>query len=853
MQIMRVLVIIICFLIASPVSYSQRKQTFLQNNRRVEKVINSGWTFNYFSKESARKNYEAFGFDDSKWSAITLPHVWRTYETTGELHPYLLQSAEDDNMYWWTGLGWYRKHFALNREYFGRKVFIEFEGVQKNCRVWLNGKLLGEHNGSSGSFDFDITQIVKPEGSDNVLAVEVNNFQEGTIPYLADSGGNYYEYGGIFRNVRLVLKGQLHIPMQGSASHEGGTYITTPSVTDKEAIVRARTWVKNDYTVKKNCTLRTTILDATNKEVQVISSESSLNPGQLFMFDQTLKPVKYPLLWSPENPYLYSVRSEVIDGNSVVDVYTSPLGLRIIEWDNKNNTLSVNGKKVDLKGDNRRQDYPWLGSAVPDWIILMDMQIRDEKEGINFIQTISNQDNRLVYEQADRDGFIVDAEVIGIYQKNLSEPETEQIVREMIRINRNHPSLIFWSFGDRTLYNSGSKVALIEDPDRVILQDRIKPDAATSEIMSDSENASASGEAARISLTSTHKKIVADRGSLVIITANVTDQNGNRVKSDPRNMRWDVTGPATLVGPVDFVAEGNGNTIASGSWYNGFPVTNIIRSTGVAGKINVTLYSSGLVSGNLEIISEEYNPDNSVIAEPLLFDEGRKPVARLIINLNRLDEIKREIDFTKEPVSVTLTDKERVRKEVRNLIFRKNPSVDTTSTEFRVLADILAVQFQNNGGKMSSGDYNYNVDHFNNCRLIYSYLMATKIPPLFKESLRKYYARSIIARGSEKNAGDEMNWLNWIPSGGQVVLVQDELTKIGIKGAVYTKHTDLSEIISAVYPQFKGFSEYGKERALIFISKMNPYVDAVKSGEHISYTARPGELVLIPLYKFISE
>ncbi len=853
MKILRVLIVIICFLATSPFSFSQRKQTLLQNNRRVEKIINSGWTFNYFSKESSRKNYEAFGFDDSRWPAITLPHVWRTYETTGEMHPYLLMSAEDDNMYWWTGWGWYRKHFALNREYFGRKVFIEFEGVQKNCRVWLNGKLLGEHNGSAGSFDFDITQIVKPEGSDNVLAVEVNNFQEGTTPYLADDGGNFYEYGGIFRNVKLVLKDQMYIPMQGSASHEGGTFITTPSVTEKEAVVRVRTWVKNDYPVKKNCTLRTTILDAANKEVQVISSESSLNPGQLFMFDQTLKPIKSPRLWSPENPYLYSVRSEIIDGNSVIDVYSSPLGIRSIKWDNSSNTLSVNGKKISLKGGSRRQDFPWLGAAVPGWLILMDMQFRDEKEGSNFLQTVYNQDNRLVYEQADRYGFIIAAEVAGIYQKNLSAQETEQITREMIRANRNHPSLIFWSFGDKTLYDSGSKVVMAEDPDRVILQGRIKPETTISGSMFENKNVPASGDAARIILNSTHSKIVADRGSVAIINADVTDQNGNKVKSDPRNMRWDITGPATLVGPVDFVAEGNGNTTAPGGWYSGFPATNIIRSTGVAGKINVTLYSSGLASGNIEIISEEYKPDNSVIAEPLLSDEGRKPVARLIINLNRLDEIKREIDFIKEPVSVTMIDKEGMRKEVRDFIFRKNPSVDTASTEFRALADILSVQLLNNGGKMSAGDYNYNIDHFNNCRLIYSYIMATKIPPVFKESLRKYYARSVITRGSEKNAGDEMNWLNWIPSGGQVVFVQDESTKTGIKGVVNTKNTDLSEIITLVYPQFKGFSEYGKERALIFISKMNPYVDAVKSGEQISYTARRGELVLIPLYKFISE
>jgi hypothetical protein len=158
-----------------------------------------------------------------------------------------------------------------------------------------------------------------------------------------------------------------------------------------------------------------------------------------------------------------------------------------------------------------------------------------------------------------------------------------------------------------------------------------------------------------------------------------------------------------------------------------------------------------------------------------------------------------------------------------------------------------------NGGKISAEDYNYNIDHFNNCRLISSYIMATKLPPLFKETLRKYYSRSVITHGSEKNAGDEMNWLNWMPSGGTVVIVQDEKTKTGIKGVVYTKKTALTDIIATIYPQFSGFSDEGKERALTFIGKMNPYIDADTSGEQVTYTARPGEMILIPLYKFISE
>ena len=486
--IMRLEIVIFCLLFTFPVSYSQKKQTLSQKNMRVEQLINSNWTFNYFPRESTPKNYEAFGFDDSKWPAITIPHTWRTYETTGELHPFIITSAEDDNMYWWTGWGWYRKRFALNREFYGRRVFIEFEGVQKNCKVWLNGKLLGEHKGAYGSFDFDITAIVKPEGSENVLAVAVNNFQEGSAPFFPDSGGGYYEYGGIIRNVRLVLKDHLHIPMQGSAAHEGGTFVTTPVANEKEAVVRVQTWVRNDYTVKKNCTLKTSILDANNTAVQVISSQSSVNPGQVFMFDQTFKPIKSPHLWSPDKPYLYRVKSEVADGNNVVDVYYTPLGIRSYNWDSNGKILTVNGKKVDLKGGNRKQDYPWLGAAVPEWLILMDCKYRDETEGYNFLRTIYNQDNRIVYEQADERGILIDAEALGLNDGNSSAQEIEQKVRELVRSNRNHPSVLFWSFRTQSGFSAGSKFALAEDPTRQVLPERIKPDEATSFYKYDNKN-----------------------------------------------------------------------------------------------------------------------------------------------------------------------------------------------------------------------------------------------------------------------------------------------------------------------------------------------------------------------------
>ena len=424
--------------------------------------------------------------------------------------------------------------------------------------------------------------------------------------------------------------------------------------------------------------------------------------------------------------------------------------------------------------------------------------------------------------------------------------------------NRNNPSVIFWSSGSEAGFDAVSKYALAEDPTRPVVPGWNYPGSFTSFYMygPGDRKAGVSSDArsaARITLTGSHNRIIAGKGSVVIIAADITDSNGNKLHASPVNLKWKVTGPATLVGPVDFSSSENENSIDTGEWYNGFPAINLIRSSGQPGRITVTVFASGIASGSFEIDAEESKPDNTVIIEPLLAEEGRRAVARLIINLSRLDEVPKEIGYAREDISIALSDKAGLIKSIRDYILKNNASADTASVELRALAEILALQLLNNGGKMPAGDYNYNVDQFNNCRLIHSFLMATRLPPLFKEALRKYYSTSIISQGSEKNAGDEMNWLNWIPSGGTVVVVQDENTNTGPRGVVFTKKTSLDDIITTVYPQFTGFSEYGRERALTFIAKMNPYVTADYSGRTISYSAKKGEMVLIPLFRFISE
>jgi len=1037
---MKIITILFSTLLFFSVSFAQMKPAENQKSHRIEKIINSQWTFNYFPGTSANKGYEAPGFDDSKWPAVSIPHTWSTYETTGELHPFIRNPSETDNPYWWMGWGWYRKHFSINMEYSDRKVFIEFEGVQKYCKVWLNGKYLGDHKGGYGTFDFDITEYVKP-GEDNVLAVAVNNRQKDEFRIPPMAAANFDVYGGIYRDVRLVLKDKLFIPMQGSANHEGGTFVTTPLISEKEGIVRVQTWVKNDNLQKKTCTLETSIADATDKVIQVIKSEAVINPGQLYKFDQTSKPVENPHLWSNVDPYLYRVYTKVVEGKTVADIYSSPLGFRWFRWDYKENFLYVNGEKMVIHGGDRHEEYPWLGDAIPKWITVMDYKDMAENLNYNFVKTAHYPNDKLVYELADELGIAIDEESPSINNQEFSVDVQEQQMKEMIRRDRNHPSIMFWSMGNETNHPVDSKFAMAEDSTRILTACRIPDGSAGAFIKHSDENLAVedlfrctirgwinqdvkdlkptdrqqseteehqlntnkasgvsktenlcnwlyedhgadreylnaplqhvdpsgtvdvyripkyiyyfwqanygknlmafiqpsywrsqylelkeditinsncdkvelmvngiskgfqspdqsnfhrvtfknvliedgiisaiatkndktiktelvmAGDPAKIVVTGSQDKIKADRGSVVIITADIVDSRGIHVQGANNTIKWTLSGPATMVGPSIYESDINKHHEMDGVWYMEMPVSNVIRPTGKPGKISLSVSASGLTSGTFEIEAEEMESDSSVIVEPVLQDEGRIGVAKILLNVNRLEEVPREIKMNYDELNLGSSDKSGYVRMIRDYILKNNPSLDSATIEFKTLNDLFGTQLLNSGGHLKANDYNFNVDHYNNCRLISGYINSTKLPPLFKDGLKKYYSDAIIRNGSEKNAGEEMNWLNWIPSGGNVVIVQNEKTNTNMKGAIFTKNSGLAEIITAVYPQFVNFSQEAKERALTFISKVNPYVHAASISDqsregdnlkqtNISYTAEKGQPILIPLLKFISE
>lgn len=444
------------------------KKFILTDAKRIEKTINTEWTFNYFPDEKAdKKGCEAVNYDDSKWSIIAIPHTWMTYETTGELHPYVKNASEKDSPYWWNGWGWYRKRIIIGNEFKDKKIFFEFDGVQKYSKIYLNGKFLGDHKGGFNSFYIDATDAVK-FGEENILSVAVNNALNDKYQIPPMNAGNWVVYGGICRNVRLVIKNKIFIPFQGSYKHEGGTFITTPMVNAKKGIVNVKTFVKNEEKKSQEVTLKTIITTSDNIILDILETKTEIKAGEIFPFEQKSKVIKNPQLWSPDNPYIYNVYSQVYVENNLMDTYASPLGFRFFHWDYKTDRLWLNGKEVHIHGQNRHEEFPWIGAAYPKWIAIRDMNDIRYNLNHNFMRTAHYPNDPSIYDYADKNGIIINEELPNIKNQDFSEEVQEQNCREMIRRDRNHPSIFFWSMGNETTDAADSKWAYEEDTTRII-------------------------------------------------------------------------------------------------------------------------------------------------------------------------------------------------------------------------------------------------------------------------------------------------------------------------------------------------------------------------------------------------
>jgi beta-galactosidase len=422
-------------------------------SNRVDMLIDAGWKFFQGDVSGA----QAPTFNDSGWSGVTLPHTWNNID------------GENGGTYY-RGISWYRLHYIVPATYTGRRLYLQFDGASLVTDVYVNGIHLGEHQGGYTAFRFDATSALTI-GTNNVIAVKVNN---AFTTDIAPLNGDFTVFGGLYRDVHLVVTDTIHMQMQDYGS--SGLFVRQSNVNAKSANLRvtAETW--NDSSTSQNVTVQTIIVDASNTIVQTLSSTQTVAAHTGSNFVQTAS-IAHPHLWDGQSdPYLYRVYAQVQVGSSVKDVVSAPLGFRSYSVD-PNKGFFLNGHYLDLHGVNVHQDHQDQGWAISNQEVDQDFNLITGM-GANAIRTSHYQHAQRLYDNADANGVIIWSEqpiIGGILTTSAFTQNAEQQLTEMIRQNYNHPSIIFWSIANEvqntaatnTLLQALNNLAHAQDPDRI--------------------------------------------------------------------------------------------------------------------------------------------------------------------------------------------------------------------------------------------------------------------------------------------------------------------------------------------------------------------------------------------------
>src|SRR5690349_7542159 len=394
---------------------------------RARLSMDPGWRFALGDPRGA----EQPTFDDHTWRRVDLPHDWSIEGTSSRDAP-----GGGRVGYFPTGIGWYRKAFRLTAGASGREAWLEFDGVYTNSDVWINGVHLGNRPYGYSSFAYDMTKHLV--AGVNVVAVRVDNSLQ--------PNSRWYSGSGIYRHVWLEIVDPLHVA-------HWGTYVTTPAVDSVAATVAIRTQVENDRTGARATLLRAVLLDAAGREVARAETALTVGAAAGLQVEQRLH-VAAPRLWSLESPTLYSLRSEVLDGGRVVDVVTTPFGIRSTGYD-KDRGFLLNGVRVKMRGVNLHHDGGALGAAVPERVWERRLQLL-KALGANAIRTSHSPPAPEFLDLCDRLGFVVMAEAFDEWTVG-KVPEgyhryfgewSERDLTDFIQRDRNHPSIVLWSAGN---------------------------------------------------------------------------------------------------------------------------------------------------------------------------------------------------------------------------------------------------------------------------------------------------------------------------------------------------------------------------------------------------------------------
>lgn len=411
-------------------------------------LFNAQWQFELKDETAAVNN----DFDDQKWRKLDLPHDW---SIEGQLSPTLASCTG----YLPGGIAWYRKHFTytngklsdnvLTKE-LNARTYIYFEGVYNRSEVYLNGKLLGVRPSGFASFCYDMTPYLK-EG-ENVLAVRVDHSRN------ADS--RWYTGSGIYRDVWVVTAPEVHLA-------QWGTGYATTKMTNAQATVSVDIAVDNAESAKGGLQVKVEMFDANGKSVA--KKSSSLKAVEGAKTNVSLNVAK-PHRWSLNDPYLYTIKTQLLMGGKVIDSNEIKAGLRTLTFD-PNKGFALNGDWMKVKGVCLHHDAGTLGAVVPDAVWERRL-IKLKEIGVNAIRCSHNPQAPVLYDLCDRLGLLMMDEASDEWEFpkrkwvegwNVGTPAydgtydffeewIDRDVTDMVRRDHNHPSIIMWSIGNEVDY-----------------------------------------------------------------------------------------------------------------------------------------------------------------------------------------------------------------------------------------------------------------------------------------------------------------------------------------------------------------------------------------------------------------
>jgi len=405
-----------------------------------KELFNDDWMFH----KGDMSLDEAMG-DDAGWKQVNVPHDW---SIEGPFSPEWASGTG----FLPGGIGWYQKIFNINDYKESKGYAIYFDGIYKNSEVWINGHFLGKRPNGFIPFQYDLTPFLKT--NNNTIIVKVDHSDYG------DS--RFYTGSGIYRNVYMITLQEHHFS-------QWGVFFQTPEVSKEHAKAKVQVGFENHEGRSRVTQIQATLKEKGGKVVSTIETTLQSQPGKDNHTALNFE-INHPELWSPGSPYLYDLIVGLSVDGEVLDVWEEKVGIRDFKF-NADKGFSLNEENMLLKGVCLHHDAGALGAAVPKEVWAERLKTL-KKLGANAIRMSHYPHQDYLYDLCDELGFLVQDEAFDEWEAgknkwiegwNVGTPGTDgyhvafkewgqKDVQDMIRRNRNHPSIIMWSIGNEIDY-----------------------------------------------------------------------------------------------------------------------------------------------------------------------------------------------------------------------------------------------------------------------------------------------------------------------------------------------------------------------------------------------------------------